>query len=418
MTENTENTEKVERAAEATGASVTGTGAPAAPRSKAQLVAIVAAAVLALVGIGLWMFQLGGGMVNTNMRNLDAWGIYLVMFMLFVGLSAGGLIISSVPRAFGIAGFGGISKVAIWVSVCCTVLAVGFVVVDLGGPARLWHLFAYANMSSPLMWDIIVLSLYLVVSLIYLWATLRAESGKGSETGLRALSVVALVCAVMVHTVTAWIFGLQNAHEFWYTALLGPWFVSSALLSGLALVLLVVVVLRKSGYLALEESSLTKMLKLLGVFTAVDLYFFACDLLTTGFPAAGGGEVVAMLVSGPLAAFFWCEVVAGVLTMLIAFSPSLRRPGLVVLAAALSVLAIFCKRVQLLVGGFQIENITNAGVETGPALSDAGAGLAALGGQLVYVPSPLELGVVVGVLALGAFLLLLGLRVLPLSPKA
>jgi molybdopterin-containing oxidoreductase family membrane subunit len=249
-------------------------------RSRAQLVAIVVAAVVAVGGVGLWMFQLSAGMVNTNMRNLDAWGIYLIMFMLFVGLSAGGLIISSVPRVFGFAGFGGISKIAVWTSIVCTVLAVAFVVVDLGGPLRVWHLFAYANMTSPLMWDIIVLSLYLIVSIVYLWATVRAEAGRGSAVALRSLSAIALVCAVMVHTVTAWIFGLQNAHEFWYTALLGPWFVSSALVSGLALVLIVALALRKAGYLSLADADVTKMARLLGVFTAVDLYFFACDVPT------------------------------------------------------------------------------------------------------------------------------------------
>jgi molybdopterin-containing oxidoreductase family membrane subunit len=385
-------------------------------RFKGQLIAIVVCLVVAGVGIALWMYQLSAGMVNTNMRNLDAWGLYLIMFMLFVGLSAGGLIISSVPRVFGIEGFGPIGKVATWVSICCTVLAVAFVVVDLGGPLRVWELFAYANMTSPLMWDIIVLTAYLIISVVYLWATLRAESGKGSQGALRALSAIALVCAVLVHTVTAWIFGLQIAHGFWYTALLGPWFVSSALVSGLALVLIVAVALRKTGYLKLEDASVVKMAKLLGVFTAIDLYFFACDLLTSGFPGGEGGDVVSMLAAGPLAPFFWAELAFGVVTMLVAFMPSLRRPGPVVGVAVLSVLAILCKRIQLLIGGFQQPNLDYAALTSGPALTDAGAGLADLVPSLVYVPAPLELGIVAGVLGLGAALLLVGLRALPLRP--
>ncbi|MDR1422504.1 MAG: polysulfide reductase NrfD [Coriobacteriales bacterium] len=384
--------------------------------SKGQLIAIVVAAVVALGGIALWMFQLAGGMVNTNMRNLDAWGLYIIMFMLFVGLSAGGLIISSVPKVFGISGFGGISKIAIWTSICCTILAIGFVVVDLGGPTRVWHLFAYANMTSPLMWDIIVLSLYLIISVVYLWATLRIEAGKGSAVVLRVLAAIALIAAVAVHTVTAWIFGLQSAHEFWYTALLGPWFVSSALLSGLALVLIVALALKKTGTIELDTASITKMAKLLGVFTAIDLYFFACDLLTAGFPGAGGSQIVAMLTSGPLALFFWVELIFGLVTMCIAFVPSLRRSGLIVTAAVLSVLAIFCKRIELLIGGFQQANISYPAVSSGPELSGAGQVLANMGGSLIYTPSPLEIGVVVGVLALGVFLLLLGFRALPLKP--
>jgi molybdopterin-containing oxidoreductase family membrane subunit len=389
----------------------------AAPaRSKGQFIAIIIAAVIAVGGVALWMFQLSAGMVNTNMRNLDAWGLYLIMFMLFVGLSAGGLIISSVPKVFGINGFGGTSKIAVWTSICCTVLAIGFVIVDLGGPLRIWHLFAYANMTSPLMWDIIVLTLYLIISVVYLWAMLRAENGKGSTVMLRALSAIALIAAVMVHTVTAWIFGLQIAHELWYTALLGPWFVSSALLSGLALVLIVLAALRRAGYLELDGANFAKMVKLLGVFTAVDLYFFACDLLTTGFPGGAGGNVVAMLTTGPLALFFWAEVIFGIVTMIVAFVPSLRTVPLVTIAAVLSVLAILCKRVQLLIGGFQISNITYPTVATGPELSGAGAVLANAGGSLVYTPAPLELGVAAGVLALGVLLLLVGLRLLPLKP--
>ncbi|MDR0501267.1 MAG: polysulfide reductase NrfD [Coriobacteriales bacterium] len=385
-------------------------------RSKKQLIAIIVCAFVAACGIGLWMFQLAGGMVNTNMRNLDAWGLYIIMFMLFVGLSAGGLIVSSVPKLFGIKGFGGISKLAIWTSICCTILAVAFVVVDLGGPLRVWHLFAYANLTSPLMWDIIVLSLYLIISIIYLWATLRSERGQGTAVALRAISAIALIAAVAVHTVTAWIFGLQIAHEFWYTALLGPWFVSSALLSGLALVLIVAIALRKAGYIKLESANLIKMTRLLGVFCAVDLYFFACDLLTSGFPGGSGGEVVAMLTTGPLAMFFWAEIIFGICTIIVAFTPALRKPGFITCAAIFSVLAIFAKRVQILVGGFQEANISYPTVSSGPELSAAGKTLADVGGALIYTPSPLEIGLVVGVLGLGTFLLLLGLRMLPLKP--
>ena len=135
-----------------------------------------------VAGLALWAMQLSGGMVQTGMRNLDSWGLYITSFMFFVGLSAGGLIISSVPKAFGIAGFGGISKVAVMSSIACTVAAIGMVVVDLGQPARLWELFAYSNLGSPLMWDILVLGTYLVLSCVYLWAQVRAEAGQACRT--------------------------------------------------------------------------------------------------------------------------------------------------------------------------------------------------------------------------------------------
>ena len=378
--------------------------------------AIGVSAVIMVAGIVLWGVQLSGGMVQTGMRNLSSWGLYITSFMFFVGLSAGGLIISSVPKAFGIAGFGGISKVAVMSSIACTVAAIGMVVVDLGQPARLWELFAYSNLGSPLMWDIVVLGTYLILSCVYLWAQVRADAGKVSHTALRVISVVALVTAVLVHSVTAWIFGLQQGREMWHTALLAPWFVSSALVCGTALVMVVAIALRRAGYLSLDQAYLVKLAKLLGAFVVVDLYFFACDLLTAGFPNASGAEVVAMLTAGPLAPFFWTEVVGCILCAVVCFVPRLRTSPLIVVASLLAIVGIFCKRVQLLVGGFQIPNIDMAGPLTPYTVTGWESGMAGAYQGMVYFPTPLEFGVALGVVGLGALLLLAGLKFLPLKP--
>ena len=379
-------------------------------------IAIVVCAVLTVCGLGLWAMQLSGGLVQTGMRNLDSWGLYITMFMFLVGLSAGGLIISSVPKAFGLKGFGGISKVAVWTSICCTVLAIGFVVVDLGNPARLWELFAYSNMSSPLMWDIIVLMTYLILSIVYLWAQVRADAGKVSHTALRVISVIALVCAVLVHSVTAWIFGLNAGREMWHTALLAPWFVSSALVCGTALVLIVVIALRRVGYLDVAQENVSTLAKMLGAFLAVDLYFFGCDLLTSAFPGGSGAEVASMLVAGPLAPFFWTEVIGGVVAMVLVFAPRLRTTAGVVMASVLAIAGIFCKRFQLLDGGFQIANIGLAGPMSEYTVTNWAGGWANAYAGLVYAPQPIELGICLGVFALGGLVLLLGLKYLPLRP--
>ena len=377
-------------------------------------IAIGISAVVMVAGIALWFMQLSGGMVQTGMRNLDSWGLYITSFMFFVGLSAGGLIISSVPKAFGIAGFGGISKVAVMSSIACT--AIGMVVVDLGQPARLWELFAYSNLGSPLMWDILVLGTYLILSCFYLWAQVRAEVGRMSRTALRAVSVVALVCAVLVHSVTAWIFGLQQGREMWHTALLAPWFVSSALVCGTALVMTVAIALRRAGYLELDQSYMVKLAKLLGAFVMVDLYFFGCDLLTEAFPGGSGAEVVAMLATGPLAPYFWTEIAGCAACAVICFVPALRTNTLLVIGSLLAILGIFCKRVQLLVGGFQIANLDYAGPLTSMQHTAWDSGLSGIYGGMVYWPTPLEFGVTLGVVALGFLIFFLGLKFLPLRP--
>lgn len=154
---------------------------------------------------------------------------------------------------------------------------------------------------------------------------------------LRVISVIALVTAVLVHSVTAWIFSLQQGHEMWHTALLAPWFVSSALVCGTALVMAVVIGLRRAGYLNVEQDNIVRLAKLLGAFVLVDLYFFGCDLLTEGFPGGAGAEVVAMLTQGPLAPYFWFEIIGCVACAVICLTPALRRNGLLVTASLLAI---------------------------------------------------------------------------------
>ena len=131
-----------------------------------------------------------------------------------------------------------------------------------------------------------------------------------------------------------------------------------------------------------------------------------------------GADVVAMLVTGPLAPFFWTQIACMVLACVILFVPRLRTKGGVVVASALVIAGVFCKRCQILMGGFQIPNIEFADVANQMTITHWDSGMSLLGYQgLVYWPTPLEFGVAAGVVALGGFLLLLGLKYLPLHLK-
>ena len=381
-------------------------------------VGIGVAAVVTVVGLALWGMQLANGFMDTSMRDFAPCGLCIASLMFFVGLSVGSMVVATAPKAFGFEGFGGLSKIAAWLSICSAVIAIGFVVVDLGQPLRLWELFAYSNLSSPLMWDIIVLAVYLILSIVYLWTLLRADGGKASEKAVRIVSLVTLLVAVAVVAVDAWIFSLMPARAMWNTALLGPWFVSSALASGTALVLLVAIALRKAGYLALDQKHVVRLVKLMGIFVCVDLFFFACDLLTEGFPMGSGAELVTLLTTGSLAPFFWTQVVSCVLAAAVCFVPKLRTNPLVVAAGLLVIVGIFCKRMQLIVGGFQIPALGDFSTFVTPHTVTTGwsTGLAGAFEGMIYAPTLPEIGLAVGVLALGVLMVLLGLKLLALKP--
>ena len=123
-----------------------------------------------------------------------------------------------------------------------------------------------------------------------------------------------------------------------------------------------------------------------------------------------------MLTTGPLAPFFWIEVVGCALTAIVCFTPKLRTNPLIVAAGLLAIVGIFCKRVPLLVGGFQLPNLDYAGPVSPYTVTGWESGMTAAYQGMVYFPTPLEFGVTLGVIGLGALLLLVGLKYLPLKP--
>ena len=82
-----------------------------------------AISVLSLVGFGALGYQLVNGLGVTGMNNATSWGLYITMFMFFVGLSAGGLIVSSSATVFNIPSFKVVAKPATILSTVCIVIS-------------------------------------------------------------------------------------------------------------------------------------------------------------------------------------------------------------------------------------------------------------------------------------------------------
>ena len=93
-------------------------------------------AVLVLAGVAAWVYQLANGLGVTGMSNATSWGLYIACFMLFVGLSAGGLIVASSASVFHIEKYERIAIPAVICSMVCICAAGMFVLINLNGVAR------------------------------------------------------------------------------------------------------------------------------------------------------------------------------------------------------------------------------------------------------------------------------------------
>lgn len=371
-----------------------------------------AAVLVALMVIGFcaYVFQLTQGLCVTGMSNGVSWGLYITCFMFFVGLSAGGLIVASSAHVFHIESFKRVAMPAVITSTVCICCAGAFILIDLGGIQRIWNMFVHLNFTSPLAWDMCVITTYLVINILdIVW--LR----RGDERKVQMLSYVALPVAILVHSVTAWIFGLEIAKEGWYSAIMAPIFVASAMDSGLALLLLALMGLNKSGVFKVENKLISSLAGLLAVCIAVDAFFIGCECLTMAYPGAKGAEALSVMAGGITAPFFWIEIIGGLLIpfLLMVFAKNRANMKLVGLACVLVVAGVFCKRIWLLFTSFYEFNIAGAsGVISGSSAARGASGVDVFAMLGTYAPTWVEIAVVVGVVSLGALAFIVMSRML------
>ncbi|WP_139652112.1 NrfD/PsrC family molybdoenzyme membrane anchor subunit [Raoultibacter phocaeensis] len=366
-------------------------------------------AVLTAAGIAAWIYQLVGGLGVTGMNNGTSWGLYITCFMFFVGLSAGGLIVASSASVFHVKEYKKVALPAVILSTVCICLAGMFVLIDLGSIQRVWQIIVSPNPTSPLFWDICVITLYLAINVVYL--VFMMSKKPGAENRVAIVSRFALPVAILVHSVTAWIFGLELAREGWYSAIMAPLFVVSAMDSGLALLLLSLMGLNKSGLFKTDKKLLSNLAGLLAVCIAIDGFLIGCEVLTMAYPGAAGAETLAIMATGATAPFFWFEIIVGILIpfAILVFAKNRARMGLVAAASVCVVVGVFCKRLWLLLTSFAEFNVAGApGIIGGSSSAAHAAGSEAWALASAYAPTWVEIVVAVGVVSLGvlAFMIL------------
>ena len=372
--------------------------------SKNTKIACGVLVVLMLVGFGCWVAQQTFGLGITGMSNGTSWGLYICMFLLFVGLSAGGLIVASAGTVFHIDDYEKVALPAICTSLSCILVAGALVLVDLGGVIRIWRMLAGPNFMSPLVWDMCVITAYIVLNILELVFLVSKKEGAAHRSWV--VSCIALPVAILVHSVTAWILGLQIGRD-WYSSIMAPLFVVSAIDSGLGLLILALFGLNKSGAFKTSKRIISKLALLLVVVVALDAYFVGVELLSSAYPKEEHVlQTLSEMFTGATAPAFWLEVICLLAAFLMLASKKRRQNMRIVgTASALVVFSVFCKRIWLLFTSFIHPNIAaGPGVSSGSytARLSSGDGIWATASN--YVPQLPEIMIVLAVVSFGALL--------------
>ena len=125
--------------------------------------------LLAIITIGFYFYlhQLDYGLGVTGMSRDVSWGLYIAQFTFLVGIAASAVMLVLPYYLHDYKAFGKITILGEFLAVSAVIMCVIFIFVDLGQPSRVLNVLLYPAPTSILFWDMIVLSGYLLINIIY-----------------------------------------------------------------------------------------------------------------------------------------------------------------------------------------------------------------------------------------------------------
>ena len=238
---------------------------------------------LAAMGLGWSAWRIateGPGVLGVN--NAVPWGWDIALFVYWIGLGHAGTLISAVLLLTNKSWRAPIARYAEWMTMCAAGTAAVFPLVHVGRAWMIWQMNplpvasgVWPQAGSALMWDAAAISGYILLSAMFLWMGLQGKRARRmGAAGVWARSCVLMAGAltptvVLVHSVVACDFATTLR---WSWALMPPFFVCGALLSGMAVVTLISL-WRGCGEMVREKlAQLTLALGLvMGLFYALEL---------------------------------------------------------------------------------------------------------------------------------------------------
>lgn len=328
-----------------------------------------------------------------------------------------------------------ISRAAETLTVFALITAAMFPLVHLGRAWKFYWLLPYPNerqiwpsYHSPLLWDMTAIFTYLTCSILFAYIGLLPDLAMArdhtrgwrhrfyemlalgwrgterewanQETALNVFSYAIIPVMFSVHTIVSWDFAMA-IQPGWHSTVFGPYFVVGALFSGVAAVIMVLVIIRKGMHLEyfLREEHFDGMAKFLLLLSLAWDYFYFNDVIVPWYGQGPVEKTVLHLFTGGSAAPLWYLMIFSntILPAAVLWSRRIRT----------SIPAIFIVSVFVQIGMY-LERYLIVPVTLGQNELPFDWGR--------YIPRWPESLITVGAFALVGFLYVLFSRVFPLIP--
>ena len=285
-----------------------------------------------------------------NVHQQEAFGVFIAIYFYLTGLSAGSFILSTLAYGFGLEKFKPLGRVGIVLATVLLLVAPLFLLLHVGQPFRAWRLFTNINLSSPITWGSFLLTLYPVNCVIYGYYMFKERAQP-----TRVFGLIGIPLAIMVHGYTGFILSFGKARALWNSPIMPLLFLASAMVSGIALMIIVCVIKGRffSPTKTINRSLIFELAKILGWVIVFDLFLVFCDLSTHLVSHKESQEVTLLLLTGRFSPLFLgVETLLGKLVPLgVVLYPRTRTVTLVTIASVLVLVGIFMMRCNVVLGG-------------------------------------------------------------------
>lgn len=364
------------------------------------------------------------------------WGLWVAVYIYFVGLSAGAFLISTVIYVFGVKRLESVGRLALFTALVTLLMALLSIWFDLGHMSRFWRVYTRGAWTSMMAWMVWLYTAYFLLLLVETWFAIRADlarkAGVPGAVGLvarvlsfgrldhseaavtadrrrvRLLATLGVPLATAFHGGVGALFGVIGARLFWHASIYPLLFLASALASGSAL-LTFVTAFWGPGRGTREHRELVTLLATVTLgLLLVDVLFefaeFSISLYAT-IPAAVKGFLIVLF--GPYWWVFWIiHLALGIVVPIVLLATRRQQPAWAGVGAFLAAATFIAVRLNIIIPGLaypELQGLERAYI--GARLSYA------------YFPSLLEWQVSAFVASLGIVLFALGLRFLPIVPS-
>ncbi len=410
---------------------------PMQQTSKTFYAVFAAASLVGLIWIALWLLQVDRGLAVTNLSDWGSgggvtWGLYIGAFIWWVGIAHGGIILSAAVRLFGMKKYQPVARLAELLTIGALSMAGFYIMIHLGRPDRMaWSViqsYPVTVHQSPLVWDVTVITLYMVMTLTYLGLTLRYDisrlrddlpnhfepfykmatlgySEKEDEIVERmvwwlALGIIVMAPLLLHGGVIPWLFALLPSMPGWQGAIQGPQFLTIALTSALAGVIILSLLTRRAydWYHILTDTVVRGLTLWLGLFALLFIWLQLQQVITGVYAAPlDQGYVTSAKIGSPVYQFaIGLVIIALAYIFAQAVKPHLFSVERSLIASILVLVGTLTEKVFFVVEGLQYPTF-------GMYYSIPGA----------YFPSPIELASVAGTIALCTLFFLVILKMFP-----